>query len=56
MGRACDTNGEKSNVHKILAGKAEGKRPLGRLRRRRKYNIKVDLEIAWGGMEWTDLA
>jgi hypothetical protein len=38
-------------------GKPEGKRPLGRPRRRLVVNIKVDLrEIEWGGMDWIDLA
>jgi hypothetical protein len=38
-------------------GKSEGKRPLGRPRRRWVDNIKVDLrEIGWGGMDWVDLA
>jgi hypothetical protein len=37
--------------------KPEGKRPLGRPRRRLVDNIKVDLrEIEWGGMDWIDLA
>jgi hypothetical protein len=36
-------------------GKPEGKRPLGRSRRRLVYNIKVDLrEIGWDGMDWID--
>jgi len=36
------------NVHKILAGKPEGKRPLGRQRRKWEDNIKMDLrEIGW---------
>jgi hypothetical protein len=38
-------------------GKPEEKRPLGRLRRRWVYNIKMDLrEIGWGGMDWIELA
>jgi hypothetical protein len=38
-------------------GKPEGKRPLGRPRRRWVDNIKIDLrEIGWGGMDWIDLA
>jgi hypothetical protein len=38
-------------------GKLEGKRPLGRPRRRWEDNIKVDLrEIGWGGMDWIELA
>jgi hypothetical protein len=38
-------------------GKPEGKRPLGRPRRRWVDNIKIDLrEIGWDGMDWIDLA
>jgi hypothetical protein len=38
-------------------GKPEGKRPLGRPRRRRDYGIKMDLEeTGWGGVEWIHLA
>jgi len=38
-------------------GKPEGKRPLGRARRRWVGNIKVDLEeVGCGGMDWVDLA
>jgi hypothetical protein len=38
-------------------GKPEGKRPLGRPRRRWEYNIRMDVrEIGWGGMDWIDLA
>jgi hypothetical protein len=38
-------------------GKPEGKRPLGRPRRRWVDNIKMDLlEIGWGGVDWIDLA
>jgi hypothetical protein len=37
-------------------GKPEGKRPLGRPRRRWKNNIKMDFrEIGWGGVDWIDL-
>jgi hypothetical protein len=49
--------GEEKNVYKILMGKPEGKRPLGRPRRRRKYGIRMDLrETGWGSVEWTQLA
>jgi hypothetical protein len=49
--------GEKRNVYRILVGKPEGKRPLGRARRRWEDNIKMDLrEIGWGGMDWIELA
>jgi hypothetical protein len=54
MGRACSTHGEKKNVrvYSVLVGKPEGKRPLGRPRRRQKDNITMDLrEIGWGGMD-----
>jgi hypothetical protein len=34
MGRTCSTNGEKRNAYRILVGKPEGRRPLGRARRR----------------------
>jgi hypothetical protein len=49
--------GEKRNAYRILVGKPEGKRPLGRLRRRWEDNIRIDLrEIGWGGMDWIYLA
>jgi hypothetical protein len=57
MGGTCSTNGEKRNACRILVGKREGKRPLGRQRRRWVNDIKMDLrEIGWGGVNWTDLA
>jgi hypothetical protein len=57
MGRACSTNEVKRNAHRILVGKPEGKRPLGRPIRRWVNNIKMDLrEIGCGGMHWIDLA
>ena len=41
----------------VLVGKLEGKRPLGRSRRRWEDNIKMDLrEVGCGGMDWIDLA
>jgi hypothetical protein len=47
---------EKKNAYKILVGKPEGKRPLGRPRRWYVNNIKMDLrEIGWDGMDWIDL-
>jgi hypothetical protein len=50
-------NGEKRNAYRILLGKPEGKRPLGRPRRRWVDNIKMDLrEVRWDGMDWIDLA
>jgi hypothetical protein len=48
--------GEKRNAYRILVGKPEGKRPLGRPRRRWVDNIKMDLrEIGWDGMGWDGL-
>jgi hypothetical protein len=57
MGRAYITNWEKMNAYRILVGMPEGKRPLGRPRRRWVNNIKMDIrEIGWNGMDWSDLA
>jgi hypothetical protein len=43
--------GEKRNIYRLLMGKPEGKRPLGRLRRLWVNNIKMDLRVTgWGGM------
>jgi len=47
---------EGRGVHKFLVGKSEGKRPLGRPRRRWEDNIKTDLHEVGGGCEdWMDL-
>ena len=49
--------GEGRGVHRVLVGKPEGKRPLGRPRRRREGNIKPDLqEVGWGCGNWMELA
>ena len=49
--------GEGRVVYWVLVGKPEGKRPLGRPRRRWEDNIKVDLqEVGCGGMDWIELA
>jgi hypothetical protein len=45
--------GETRNAYRILVGKPEGKRPLGRPRRRWVENIKMDVgEIGWDGRDW----
>jgi len=49
--------GEGRGVYRVLVGKPEGKRPLGRPRRRWEDNIKMDLqEVRCGGMELIELA
>jgi hypothetical protein len=49
--------GKRSGVYRVLVGKPEGRRPLGRPRRRWEDNIKIDLqEVRRGGMEWIYLA
>jgi hypothetical protein len=48
---------EGRGVYRVLVGKPEGRRPLGRLRHRWEDNIKMDLqEVAYGGMDWVELA
>ena len=48
---------ERRVVYKVLMGKPEGKRPLGRLRRRWEDNIKMDLqEVGKGCEDWMELA
>jgi hypothetical protein len=46
MGGSCSTNGEKRNANRLLVGKPEGKRPLGRPRR---------ILERWDGVMWTGL-
>jgi hypothetical protein len=49
--------GETRNAYRILVGKPEGKRPLGRPRRRLVDSIQIDLrERGWDRMDWIDLA
>jgi hypothetical protein len=49
--------GEKRGVYRVLVGKPEGKRPLGRPRRRLEDNIKIDVqEVECGVMDWLQLA
>jgi len=49
--------GVRRDVHRVLVGKPEGKKPLGRPRRRWEDNIKMDLhDVGCGGMDWIKLA
>jgi hypothetical protein len=58
MGGACSTyGGEGRCIYRVLVGKPEVKRPLGRNRRKWEDNIKMDLQkVGCGGMDWIDLA
>jgi len=57
MGGACSAYVERRGVYRVLVGKPEGKRPLGRPRHRREDNIKLDFqEMGCGGMDWIQLA
>jgi len=49
--------GERRGVYRILVGKREGKRPLGRPRRKWEDNIKIVLQaVGCGGVDWIELA
>jgi hypothetical protein len=49
--------GEKRNAYRLLVGKPEGRRPLGRPRRRWLDNVRMDLvEVGWGDVAWIGLA
>jgi hypothetical protein len=49
--------GEKRNAYRLLVGKPEGKRPLGRPKCRWVRNIRMDLvEVEWGDVDWIGLA
>ena len=52
---AC--KGDRRGAYRVLTGRSETKRQLGRPRSRRKCSIKMHLqEVGWGGMDWIDLA
>jgi hypothetical protein len=54
--RHIERIGEKRNSYRILVRKPEGRRPLGRTRRRWMDSITRDLrEIGWDGMDWIDV-
>jgi hypothetical protein len=49
----CSTNGERRNAYRLLVGKPEGRRPLGRPKRRWMDNIGMDLvEVGCGDVDW----
>jgi hypothetical protein len=49
--------GEERGAYRVLVEKPEGKRPLGRPRRRWEDNIRMDLqEVGYGGMDWIGMA
>ena len=55
MGGACSAYGERRGVYRVFVGKIEGKRPLGR-HRRRWEDIKMDLqEVGCGGRYWIEM-
>ena len=56
VGGACGAHGEGRGVQRVLVGKPDRKRPLGRPRRRWEDNIKVDIQEVGGGGDWMELA
>jgi hypothetical protein len=57
MDGSCSMNGEKMNAYRLLVGKTDRKRPLGRPRRRWVDSIRMDLgEVGWGDVDWIGLA
>ena len=57
MGGACGAHGRGEDVHRVMVGKPEGKRPLGRPRHKWEDNIKLDLREVGGGCgDWMELA
>jgi hypothetical protein len=57
VGLEVNTEKAKRNAYRILVGKPEGKRPLGRPRHRWVENIKMELrETGWDGVDWIDMA
>jgi hypothetical protein len=48
--------GEGRGAYRVLVGRPDGRRPLGRPRHRWEDNIKMDLqEVGWGSMDWIDI-
>jgi len=56
MGGNVARMGESRDLYRVLVGKPEGKRPLGKPRHRWEYNIKTDIrEVGCGVMDWIEL-
>jgi hypothetical protein len=56
MSGVCSKYGKRRGVYRVFVGKSEGKRPLGRPRRRGKDNIKMNIQdFGFGVMDWNDL-
>jgi len=57
MGWACSAYGARRELYRLLVGKPEGKRPVGRRRRRWEDNIKMYLQaVGCEGLDWIELA
>jgi hypothetical protein len=56
MSGTCSMYVRKRGAYRILVGRPEGKRPLGRPRRRWEDNIKIDLQKVWWDIDWIELA
>ena len=57
MGGACSAYGGRRDVYRVLVGKPEGKRALGKHKRRWEDKINLDLqEVGCGGTDWIELA
>ena len=57
MGGACGAYGGGESLYRVLVGKPERRRPLGRPRRKWVDNIKMDLQVVGcGGIDWIELA
>jgi hypothetical protein len=55
MGGVCGTIGALRGKYRVLVGRPDGRMPLGRPRSRWMDNIKIDIEMGWGGMNWIGL-
>jgi hypothetical protein len=57
MGVTCSTYGGERGVYRVLVGKPEGRRPLGKPRRKWEDNMRMDIqEVGWGAVDWIDMA